>query len=59
MRELTSAEIQQVDGGLAPVLFAGASILSQVSCANVAMYTGAMVGAGAYGLVWKGRQARA
>jgi|GEM_PF-2090644 len=56
MRELTAAEIEQVDGGVAPLLFVGAVALSQVSWANVAFYTGVMAGAGVYGLVWKARQ---
>jgi len=51
MRELNAQEIENVDGAIAPVLFVGAVILSQVSWTNVALYTGAMVGAGAYALV--------
>lgn len=47
MRELESQEINSVDGGIAPVLFVGAVMLSKVSVTNVAMYTGFMIGAGA------------
>lgn len=51
IRELTIQEVENVDGAIAPVLFVGAVILSQVSWTNVAFYTGAMIGAGAYALV--------
>lgn len=58
MRGLTPTEVAQVDGGIAPVLFVGAVVLSQVSWVNVAMYTGALVGAGAAGLVWRGKRSQ-
>ena len=51
MRELTVEEVSNVDGAVAPVLFVGAVMLSQVSWTNVAFYTGAMVGASAYAMV--------
>lgn len=51
MRELTIQEVESVNGAIAPVLFVGAVMLSQVSWTSVAFYTGAMAGAGAYVLV--------
>lgn len=51
MRDLTVEEVENVDGAIAPVLFVGAVMLSQVSWTNVAFYTGAMVGAGAYAMI--------
>ncbi len=58
MRELTPTEVAQVDGGIAPVLFVGAVVLSQVSWVNVALNTVVMVGAGAAGLVWRGKRSQ-
>lgn len=51
MRELTPEEAQLVSGGVAPLLFVGAVALSQVSWANVAFWTGAMVGGGGYAMM--------
>lgn len=51
VRELTPEEVQLVSGGVAPLLFVGAVALSQVSWANVAFWTGAMVGGGGYAMM--------
>lgn len=51
VRELTIEEVDTVGGAIAPALFVAAVVISKVSWTNVAMYTGAMVGAAAYGMV--------